>query len=148
MKVGPVRRRAEEAFSFLDIKGTADFFCDLRRCGCSETTYTLSSDLLCKPSHLKVVGTKRVPPFGDAVSFIDGKEPDSTAYSTHRCNEALVVEPFGSAVQNIQGSIAHRLDSRKVLVLAFGRVQDGRTDPAALQSVNLIFHQRNERGHD
>jgi hypothetical protein len=57
----------------------------------------------------EIVGTETVAPFRDAVCFVYCKKPDSTSNVLHLLHEAFVIQPFWSAIENLELSISKHL---------------------------------------
>ena len=93
-----------------------------------------------------VVGTEIVPPFADAVGFVDRQK-------LNRCGSDGVQKPRVS--QPLRSDIHHRILSRcdliepfRLLLVRKGTVDQGRRDSPTFEPVDLIFHQGNQRGDD
>ena len=93
-----------------------------------------------------VVGSEIVPPFADAVGFVDRQK-------LHWCGSYGVQKP--RVPQPLRSDIHHRKLSRcdliepfRLLLVRKGAVDQGRRDTPTLEPVDLIFHQGDQWGDD
>ena len=109
---------------------------------------TRSAVELARPlGQLQVVGPEVVAPLGDAVRLVDGEQRDASAREL--CEEALVVEALRRDVEKLQRAGAEPIEDLALLGGVEARVEPRRVDPAPLQEVDLILHQRDQRrDHD
>ena len=147
-EVGPVEARLEDvgiedAQVFLDV--VLDFRRRRRRQRDDrELTNTLDDGL-----QAPVFRTEVMPPFGDAVGFVDGEEtqPDGA----QEIGVLFLVQGFRSNVQKLGSARGHGLLDMEHLVLAQGAVQemrDVRVVGVAPDGVHLVLHQGDERADD
>ena len=93
-----------------------------------------------------VIGSEIVPPFTDTVGFVDRQELDRG--SSDRIEEFLVSKSLRSNV-NQREFPSRKLVEPLGLLLHRQRAVDQRgANPAAFKPVDLVFHQRDQRGYD
>ena len=89
-----------------------------------------------------------MPPFRDAVGFVDGEETQPDRAQEIRI--LRLVQGFGRDIQELGPSGCNRLLDMEHLVLAQGAVQemrDVRVVGMAPDGVHLVLHQSDERAH-
>ena len=94
----------------------------------------------------QVVGPKVVAPLRDAVRLVHGEERDLSA--AQGLDEVRAAEAFGRDVEELETPLAHARDPLLLLLEVERAVDEGRRQPARVERVHLVFHQRDERGDD
>src|SRR5882724_9077891 len=84
-------------------------------------------------------------PLGDAMRLVDCEERDPRTRELRE--EALVVEALRRDVQKLESPGAEPLEDLALLGGVEAQVEPLGVDPAALQEVDLILHQGNQRRH-
>ena len=94
----------------------------------------------------EVVGAEVVPPFGDAVCFVD--DGHAERYPAEGFAELAEDEAFGRDVEEVEAAgeeVTHHLVA---FVGALGAVEKGGTDAVGAGAVDLVFHEGYERTDD
>jgi hypothetical protein len=94
----------------------------------------------------QVVGSKVVPPVGDAVRLIDGHERDRA--SRQKIDERAGSEPLGCRVDELVLAASKTRLTEPALRRFQRRGEKGRGDAARSQGTHLILHQRDEGGQN
>ena len=92
------------------------------------------------------IGAKIVAPLRDAVRFVDGEQRDVDRGD--RALEGAIAESFGCDVDELVVSRAQPVETAPLLLVRDRAVDEGDGDAAQSERVDLILHQRDERGHD
>ena len=93
-----------------------------------------------------VVGPKIVPPFADAMGFVHRQQPHSDA--THRLDKTGAAKPLGHDVNQPVIARRHLFEPLGLLVGRKRAVDERRWQAERRELIDLIFHQRNQRGND
>ncbi len=103
-------------------------------------------EALCQDGKPQIMGPKIVPPLGDAVSLIDGKQRHRQA--GEKVQGALHQQPLRSHVEHIQLTTAGLLHNLVNLSTLQGGVDEGGPNAIETQGIDLILHQGDEgRNH-
>ena len=143
-QVRPVEA-GDDDIRLLDAEPGPDVGDDGRCRGGGQREHALGCQVAGALGQLEVVGPEVVPPLGDAVRLVDREQRDPRPLELGE--EALVVEALGRDVQEPQRALAEPLVDRALLRRVDARVEPCRVDPASLQEVDLVFHQR-DQGRD
>ena len=130
----------------LDLEEAAHVGEHLRRGGGGQRQHPFGMALLGKLSEPQVVGPKIVPPFRDAMGFIDGEQRDPR--TLNGLAEAFVDEPFRGDVQQPQPARANVVHDGPIFVQRQRRIQPPGGDAPGGERVDLIFHQGDQWRHD
>jgi hypothetical protein len=101
-----------------------------------------------EPGHLQIIWPEGMSPLGDTVSLVDCEQSHASFDTRHGGNESLVVESLWCAVENVELTLAHGVDSGEILLSCFGGIHSFCADAQALQCVNLVFHKSDQRRYD
>jgi hypothetical protein len=102
-----------------------------------------------QPCELAVLGAKVVAPLADAVRFVDRHERHgAAAQQLQKPIAALSDEPLRRHVQQPQAPVSQLGQHARLFVSGERTVVARRRDAIADQRIDLILHQRDERGHD
>ena len=94
---------------------------------------------------LPILRPKIVTPFADTMRLVDGDLDSVPAFGVlekmfkHQPLRRDIKQPVFAAMKSAQPPSSLRRVER--------RIQKRRCDPARLQRIDLVFHQRNQRGH-
>ena len=93
---------------------------------------------------LAIIGAEVMPPFADAMGFVDGDQRQRRAVD--QPPERVGRRPFGRDIEQVELARAEPLD--RPLAVRIGRGQRHRTDSHRLGRADLIVHQRDQRRDD
>ena len=144
-QVRPVEA-GDDRVRLLDPEAGADVRDDGRRRRRRQRQHALGGELARPLGQLQVVGPEVVAPLGDAVRLVDREERDPRARELGE--EALVVEALRRDVEELQRAGAEPVEDLALLGGVEARVEPCGVDPAPLQEVDLILHQRDQRRDD
>ncbi len=153
---GPSRRRQQRQVGAVEagddglLGGDAEAGADVghhgRRGGRRERQHALGPELARPRSQLEVVRPEVVPPLGDAVRLVDREQRDRRLGQLGE--EALVVEPLGCDVEELQAAGAEAVGDVACLGLLDARIEPRCIDALEHERVDLILHQRDQRRDD
>ena len=144
-QVGSVEA-GDDGVRFGDPEAGADVGDDGRGRGGGQCQHAFGGELAGALGELEVVGPEVVAPLRDAVRLVDGEQRDPRACELGE--EALVVEALRCDVEELERAGAEPVEDLALLGGVEARVEPRRVDPASLEEVDLILHQRDQRGHD
>ena len=143
-QVGPVEA-GDDGVRLVDPEAGPDVRDDGRGRGRGQRQHALGAELAGALGELQVVGPEVVAPLRDAVRLVDGEQRDPRTRELGE--EALVVEALRCDVEKLQRAGAEPVEDLALLGGVEARVEPRRVDPASLQEVDLILHQRDQRRH-
>ena len=102
-------------------------------------------EALFEDRELLVLLAEIVPPLRDAVRLVNGKKGEASVrqqLQTTRCHQ-----PLRRDIEEIEGGVPNSALDRGSLGRRQPRVEGRRAHPRLAQSVNLVLHQRDQRGY-
>ena len=94
----------------------------------------------------EVVGAEVVPPFGDAVCFVDDGHAEWNP--AEGFTEVAEDEAFGRDVEEVEAAGEELAHDLVAFVGVLGAVEEGGADAVGTGAVDLVFHEGDERADD
>ena len=139
--------RADENGRFAKVQLPGDVIANPRRGRGGIGVEAGLGETLAKEGQLAILGPEVVAPLADAVGLVDRKPFHS--YSRKRVEQTRVDEPLGSREQEPELAGGKLIADCGPFLLGESRVEGGCRIADRLQGIDLVFHQRYERGdHD
>ena len=145
-QLGTVETRDDSFCGSGQAEQTDDVVLDFGRSGGGQRDGERVAQLTSRFDDVEIVRAEVVAPLRDAVSLVNGKQAQGQVLK--RAEEGHIAEAFGCDVDE---SIFPQCKKSQTLVLfreRNGAVDEGREDALTVESIHLVFHQRDERGND
>jgi len=97
-------------------------------------------------AELHVFGPEIMPPLGDAVGFVNGKEGD--LHLLQPLQEGIAHQTFRRHIEQLQLAVVQPRQHLACLAFGKGGVVAGRGNAVGYEGVHLVLHQRDQRGDD
>ena len=132
--------------ALLDAEAGTDVGDDRGRGRRGQREHAFGAELARPRGELQVVGAEVVAPLRDAVRLVDGEQRDLRLAELGE--EALVVEALGRDVEELQAAVSQPLRDGANVGCVEARVEPRGVDALQREQVDLVLHQRDQRGDD